>query len=409
MRESLKRILRPVKNKLLDKRSVYFLKKNGKKKANGIIRIGMLVFEPETWDKLKPLYENIRNDVRFSVFLILIPSFDTNLALSKEYGYEKEFFKNEYPEILLAYDRYGDLLDLKTLNLDFVFYQDPYDLHYPKAYRSKEVVKYAKICYIPYGYSLLKNFTDLLITNTVFWRNVYVFFAENITDGNAIKAFYRKTISAQIQHVEYLGYPALESYLEYPPIDRIKSITWSPRWTYDKMVGGSHFIEYNQTVLDIANRIEQSVIIRPHPMMFVNFEKNGIMTSAEIDAFKKKADELGIIIDDRSPIDQILQQTDLLITDISSIIISFFATGRPIIYCECDLEPNDDLKEMMKAMYIAKSEEDIEYYVGELLRGNDYLKEKRERLLSSDIFNVHLNSTKRITEYLYCKGRNEEL
>ena len=52
-----------------------------------------MVFEPETWDKLKPLYERMMNDNRFNPILIVIPSFYTNLALSQSYGYEKDFFK----------------------------------------------------------------------------------------------------------------------------------------------------------------------------------------------------------------------------------------------------------------------------------------------------------------------------
>lgn len=64
---------------------------------------------------------------------------------------------------------------MEQLGFDYVFYQDPYNVHYPKEICSKSVVKYSKICYIPYGYVISPNFSDLLLQNKDFFRNVSVF------------------------------------------------------------------------------------------------------------------------------------------------------------------------------------------------------------------------------------------
>ena len=69
----------------------------------------------------------------------------------------KRIFLNKYPEAILAYDN-RELLDLKKFNLQYLFYQDHYNIRYPKEYRSNVTVKYSRICYIPYGYSVLENF-----------------------------------------------------------------------------------------------------------------------------------------------------------------------------------------------------------------------------------------------------------
>lgn len=405
MKNYMKSIERSIRRYFSGKVASYYIRKNsnvrGQKEK---IKVGFLVHEIETWDKLQPVFEKMRVDDRFQVYLVVVPSFSESLKISRYYGRESSFFQKNYNETILAYKKDGSLVDLQDFKLDFVFYQDHYDEHYPLEYRSKRLVKYTRICYIPYGYSLLENLVVFFASHISFLRNVSIFFAENIADGKVVENLFEDNIKKGIQQVKYLGFPALESYMKYPRTDTIKTITWAPRWSYDKDIGGSHFLEYKETILALHKNPLNKLIIRPHPMMFENFKQKGIMTVEEIDKFKKLAEHLNVEIDAHGPIDAILKETDLLITDVSSIIVSFFSTGRPIIYCECEMEPNFDLKEMMKGMYIARSEQDIKIYTDKLLKGDDYLKETRERILASSLFSVHKDSSRKIIDFLYDAG-----
>ncbi|MGN1029940.1 MAG: CDP-glycerol glycerophosphotransferase family protein, partial [Bacilli bacterium] len=271
---------------------------------------------------------------------------------------------------------------------------------------SYRLVKYTKICYIPYGYSLLKNCTEYFASNFVFLRNISILFAENISDGKAFEKLFIDNINNRIQKVEYLGYPPLEKYLNFPQIELVKRITWAPRWTYDDKLGGSHFMEYKDFFLDLAKKLPEQLIIRPHPMMFENFRQKGIMNHAQINDYVRSANRLGVPLDDRSPIDQILENTDLLITDISSVIVLFFMTGRPIIYCKCNMEPNDELRKMLDGIYIAENQNEIEYYINNILNNNDYLKSKRADIIKNNLFDVNYNSTNKIVENLYYSATN---
>ena len=110
-------------------------------------------------------------------------------------------------------------------------------------------------------------------------------------------------------------------------------------------------------------------------------------------------------IDINSPIDEILERTGILVTDISSIIVSFFMTGRPIIYCVCELPPSEDFKEMLEGIYVAENWEDVKKYISRLINGDDFLREKRIEILHRDSFQVHCNSTENIVNYLKeCSG-----
>ena len=396
---TIKKPLQWIKNRILDVRANYYLDKTKQLSDSSTLNVGFMVFEPETWDKLQPLYERMMDDNRFNPILIVIPSFDTHLALSQSYGYEKDFFLNKYPEAILAYDN-RELLDLKKLNLQYLFYQDHYNIHYPKEYRSNVTVKYTRICYIPYGYSVLENFTSFLASHVDFFRHVSIFFAQCSSDKNAVEKLLSKNIKKNRQQVVYLGYPALEKYMKWDRKKIVETITWSPRWSYDDKLGGSHFFEYKDMFTEMASNRRESFLIRPHPMMFENFKQMNIMTENAIDEYKLKLDSLGVVIDDRSPIDEILNKTDLLVTDVSSIIASFFVTGRPIIYCECKMKPNEDLMEMMKGMYIASNEIEVRHYIDQIVNGNDYLASTRQSIIEGALFSVHKNATSKIMEYL---------
>ena len=54
-----KKPLQWIKNRILD---VNYLDKTKQLSDSSTLNVGFMVFEPETWDKLKPLYERMMND-----------------------------------------------------------------------------------------------------------------------------------------------------------------------------------------------------------------------------------------------------------------------------------------------------------------------------------------------------------
>ena len=393
----IKKPLKRCLNKYLEKRSLYYLKKNHSKPINRPINVGFIVYEPETWDKLQPLYEQMSVNNYFNPKLIVVPSFDVSLSVGDEYSYEKEFFESKYGNVISAIGQDDELLK----DFDYIFYQDHYDTHYPEWLRSHNVVKYTRICYVPYGYSLLQNFTDLFAHYKLFLQNVSVLFAECVADGKAVEEVLQQGIKLGIQKVEYLGYPALEEYMKIQKYNSPERITWMPRWTYDDKYGGSHFLEYKDQFVHLAKEItDHKMCIRPHPMLFENFFRQGLMSREEIEAFHEECEKLGIDIEEQNSIYDVICNTGLLITDISSVIVSFFATGRPIIYCKCEMQPNEDMSVIQKGLYIAESWEEVQYYVQQILKGNDYLRLERQKILESKFFTVHQNSAANILEYL---------
>lgn len=402
----IKKPLMLIKNYYLDRRAAYYLKIISEKKHDKVkpLKVGFIVFEPETWDKLQPVYEEMLIDKDFEPLLIVLPSFDTKLCLSDEYGYEKEFFEKKYRNIQFAYDDEKKLIDISRLDLDYVFYQDPYDAHYPNGLKTKDLVRFVKICLIPYGYTLSCNFLEMIKRNS-FYKNVYFNFADSKAYGEIIENTCRKNIKNGLQSVQYCGYPALEKYLKWNNYNGDGSITWAPRWSFDDIIGGSNFLKYKDHFLSLRKIFpEEKILMRPHPMLFSNLVSTKKMTVEEKEFYLKNLRDNDIEINDRGAIDGVLNHTKLLITDFSSIIISFFATGRPMIYCESIFVPTQEFKEILQYVYIAHSWDEVLYYTEEILKGNDYLREARMNYINNGNFEIHKTASLKILEKLKNKG-----
>lgn len=62
------------------------------------------------------------------------------------------FFHDLYPEnVIDAVDEHINVLDMRALEFDYVFYQRPYEVLLPQELRAQYISQFTKICYIPYG------------------------------------------------------------------------------------------------------------------------------------------------------------------------------------------------------------------------------------------------------------------
>ncbi len=396
----LKRIYRIIKNVVLDYRSKKYLIYNKRKKHSKEkkMKVGFIVFEPETWDKIEPVYMEMKTRVDIDCNIIIVPSFDQKLELTTDYGKELDFFKKIDSNSILAYDN-GGWINIENDGYDYVFYQDPYNQHMPFSLKSSNVVKFTKICYIPYGMSGSNNFIENN-TNKDFFRNVYCEFVDTPEVQKVLEKRYRKNVRLGYQNFILLGYPALMRYSDYYYNKIKKKVLWTPRWSYDQRVGGSNFMEYKDDFLRLVkNNPDMKFEIRPHPMMFTNFIKEGIITEDEIKRFEELSKKYGLIKSAGNALDEDFFDTDILITDFSSIISQFFMTARPIIYCSSHIKFNGFYELLSNGMYIANNWDDVLKYYTMLKDGNDYLYSTRVEIIKK-VANEHNGAELRIVDYI---------
>lgn len=382
----------------LDSRAVYNLIKCRCRRKSGPVRVGFLAQMPEIWDKQVDVYRELKTRADVETLLFVVPPYDA-VHHTVTRNYENNYFLEHYDDTVKAVGSDGSVIDLKSYGLDYVFYQRPYDHYLPAPLRSSVVCAYAKCCYIPYGFSGADVF-NAGNTNCDFFRNIYFSFMESAYMQKKLTKNFPLSTALKIRRIENLGYSSLEPYMNPAAPGEVNTVLWTPRWSYDKSMGGSHFLEYRHLLSELKQKYSHlNCIFRPHPLMFEELQSKDLMGKAEIDAYLESLRRSGISYDTGCPINDAIGASDVLITDYSSIIIMFFLTGKPIIYCTSQIELNETFSELARYMYVADTEDDVRRYLDQLLQGNDPLYEARMAYIRTE-FAQHRSAAKRIADTL---------
>lgn len=359
------------------------------------IRVIFICQAPYSWDKMAPVYRYLKGDSRFKTFLVCLPQNIGQLIKSHKGNDTYEWYiSHGYPEAINARKGVNRYLDLQTLSPDFVFFVKPYNANAPESYKSNQVSKYAKICYIPYGMNLtVKLMTENGLKHD-FLRDVYLFFADTaFSKTYNIKAL-KWTHILGLQKTFYYGYPSLTNiYLAKHSVSSSWDfsrndfrIMWTPRWTTNQTIGGSNFFTYYKLFLDYAEKhTDVDWLFRPHPLALANFVKTKQMTQDEVDAFTQKCEDMpNISLDKAGEYAATFWNTDVLISDFSSIVPEYLVTGKPLIYCASNtvMEFSEEAKKIFfEACYVANTPEELFAHLEQLRKGNDFLRSKRQALI----------------------------
>lgn len=369
------------------------LKKVSKKSKHKLpIKVGFVTQVPECWQKIEPVFNEMLKRKEFEVFVILVPPYDISKQKVGDYSKETDFFAN-----LVDNKHTFKYEDFDLSSVDYLFYQRPYDPVYPDKLKSKNASKYIKLCYIPYATTEMKYINTRPLS---FFRNLSIAFLEDDSCIELVKAKFNQNFDFQYNRFLNIGYPSFEQLLTLKTLNKSTRprVLWTPRWSYDPIVGGSHFFEYVDyfTVID-REKVELS--IRPHPLMWDNFLREKRITVEQINDLKKKWKNNGIIVDLNKNLLDTFKNTDIMISDRSSVISMFFMTGKPIIYCEfCPDEYSEMFKKFLPGLYIVNTQQELSLSMNRLINGIDPLAGVRKSIIKS--FEHHKYATINIVNYI---------
>lgn len=379
-----------------DKRLEHLAKLPKKEK----IRVGFLVQLPEVWDKQNNIYMEMKKREDIETLLLVAPPYD--YAKKKiVFNYEGNYYLNNYDDAVKIVDDEGKAYDFKQFGVDYLFIERK-GMTLPSGWCTELFSETAKVCYVSYGYTCAKEFLTMKKEN----ERYYYFIPEDVKENYDLhKEMYSKQIKKGIKHIELIGYPEFEHYLRDEHAEKkTKQILWTPRWSYDDIVGGSHFIEYHSHIEELAKKYpDVKVVIRPHPLMFDNFVRQGIMTEAEVASFKNRINDVGISLRLGGTLKEDLLETDILITDFSSIMMMYCMTGKPMIYCNGSYDFTDEMNEMLKGVYVADNWENVEEYVDRLLCGDDKYQSMRKTIIENKL-NMHKQASQNIVDWIVKDG-----
>lgn len=365
------------------------------RKNKDIIRVVFLAQNIQVWGKIEAVCNRLIEDDRFEVTIIALKDITDRNSESVDFFIEK--YKGRVPVLT------EENVSLQDLHPEYVFYTRPYDQYLPKPFKSSKVSAYAKICYCSYCFSLTKmDMADCM--NKKFFRNVSLFFAENKFIKEYNTKCFRYSHHKGVRQSKFLGYPILDGLAACRESENAEfTVLWTPRWSDAKEVGGSNFLNYKNEVVNFAKQHQDiRLIFRPHPLTFYHFTSTGQLTAEDVKEYTAiYAAEENMVLDERSGYKETFLDSSVLVSDISSMVMEWLVSEKPIIFCDTEAKLNAVMEIALQACYIAHSWEDVQRYVLMLKSGTDPKKEIRKEIRKKLFGTSIADSDKRIVSFLF--------
>lgn len=357
-----------------------------KKHTNEKMKIVFVCQLSHLWGCLQSIYEEALLDEAVDAHVLAVPEYweeevDTGAV---------DYLESLGYKVIRAYDETKKtFFDLEEFNPDYVFLPRPYDHYLPEQYRSDTVSKYAKICYLCYGYTSEGDYMMQTCFSKYFTTNCYMIFPENASTRKFSQMQHPISSRIGIKHIIQTPFPRFDLVSRFKdakgeqwqiPIDKVeKRVIWTPRWTLDEKLGGSNFFNYKKFFFDFAAKHQNSeFMLRPHPLAFDNFLKTGQMTAEEIARYKQTCEKMpNVQLDTRKEYLDSFATADILVSDMSGVVVDFAVTGKPIIYCSPNQVFNQSCEKLKESYYIVHNQQELEETLEMLLSGKDPKKEER--------------------------------
>ncbi len=403
----MKNLLRKIKNKLV----------NAKKKQNGnnenIIRLEMfqkrykqhkkikvLFYSdlPSLWNSFDPLYRELKSDEMFEVDVLALPelydskykNYDICSYLeSKDYKYIRGYNKDE-----------NKYIDFKYEDYDYLFPNRPYDWLRPKQYSNEELRKRIKLCHITYSTCMHKGKILDIVCGFQHLYHYDMVFSETPIHTNI---YYDMKKKAPPSDTQILTVGSTKFDLVMSDKKNIENgmftVLYTPRWSLRE--GTSSFLDLYNYLFDLANENSDIYyIFRPHPLMEQEYRRE-LWKAKEWDEFVQRFDQLpNARIDLQGDYIKTFNESDVLISDISSMFAEYMLTDKPIIYMDKADMLNEFGENIAKGMYWCKNSEDVDKIIKDLKNGCDSLSEIRKELINENYIIDDENSSVKIKKLL---------
>ena len=379
-------------------------RKYGKQK----LKVGFLVSDIAKW-KGQSVYDLMSCSTDFEPVILILPSkyeiqheFNIiNTLLETKLDY---FCKNKMQSIIIWNNKEKKMASAKSIGVDVVFYQQPWDT--PPS--CMEFSKYALTFYFPYY--MVNNFHLNLELYTELHKTVFRY----IVQSEEQVKLYQKYINPLRYAGKIIGlghpitdkfylnrnYQAEQHYVIYAPHFSI-----SCNYNNNRVYYSSTFMENGQVILNFAiKHPEIKWVFKPHPRLRYELIDKAGWSENEVKRYYSAWEEIGLACYDSNYLDLFLE-SKAMITDSSSFLTEFSCTGKPLIRLipgdgHTLLPPNPVLKELYSTFYQSHcNEELIPLLESIVLNDEDPQKDNRIRCINA-LGLTDTYAAKNITEYI---------
>lgn len=278
-----------------------------------------------------------RKMIRSRNFNVTVITCESNATDYKDFVSSRQIYDFLKSKRINCIDSYNPKtkkhIDLRIYNPDYIIFLTPYDIYRPNEYSSENLSKIAKVCDIEYGTTIIMSDAYNLILDNGFYKNCYFHFITNNFENYISEDFKNYDISRKFIPT---GCFKVEKYLEnkyskknwnkiFENRDSLR-IVWKPRWTLENV--DELFIWLNSLV-EYCEKNDAQMLLLEHPMLRSNLKSKDCLDKY-INIIKKFDSEKIATYNDYDFLDYVLE-SDVLISEPSSIIPEYTITGNPII------------------------------------------------------------------------------
>ncbi len=364
------------------------------------VRIVFLAQASVIWKPMDSLYRACLTDPHFKTYIVNI-----GFHIHGVFTDCSTYFTKENIEFL---DGINNEFRIDLLNPDIIVLSSPYDSYRPFQYHTANLLRYARLVYIPYGIGFsdeagkLSKQTFGYDTQKNAWR---IFTRSKKTLGK-----YKKYGGIPSHRVVGLGAPVIDQYYSSSSSgvlpDEIQSasagkfkIIYSPHHTID---GWSTFLQYFGHIRRLIDENKDCFLVfRPHPLLMGTLKEMDLMSE---ETFRSLFSGDRCYLYEGDDYYGLFHWSDMLISDASSFLVEYAPTKKPIVYLnrKDGWGLDDTIREdIFEGYYVASSADEITAFFQQIRNGVDPLRSERVRVqenMSKGMFTG--GAGKRIAAYL---------
>lgn len=354
-------------------------------------------------NNFKTIYDECQKSNIFEMIVVACPSQATAAAPYISSKKIKKYIEKNNIKCIDSYDsKNHEYIDLRKYKPDYIFVSTPYDFYRPSIYSSFNLAKIAKLCDIEYGACLIKYkgaYNSFINDN--YTKNAYKKFCTNILE---ITAYPKETRNFAKNKYVPIGNIKVDQYLYYgekanswdkyfnKTNDSLR-IVWKPRWA---MEDDNCIFEYMKGFYKLLlQNSNYQLLILVHPLLISNLKyKNKYNNFLKLYHQLLKLNNCNYC--DADNFLDVVLDSDVLVSEASSIMAEYTITNNPIIYVKTNLELNEYGKLVMENNYTIDSFMQLKTILSKIKK-NTNKNYSNDKLLNT---NSNTSATYKLLEYL---------
>lgn len=275
---------------------------------------------------------------------------------------------------------------------DIAFYQKQYDDTFASL---TEMLKFHKtlFCFVIYGFhSSIEEWSYKWPYLEKCWQIYY--------ENETLRRQYAKLLDSKIPNTFATGLPMMDELLiskndvpnqwkSHSP--EKKRIIYAPHHSInpENWWQSSTFLELGDEMLHLAEKHSDKIqwAFKPHPLL--RYKLNKIWGKDRTDKYYQRWTEVEWSQYEEDKYLGLFKHSDAMIHDCGSFILEYLYTGNPVMYLvkdeNIDSKWNETYQKAYHLHYKAKTTEEIERFIQNVISGKDNLKAKREAFMDENL------------------------